>query len=434
MKKAFTLILLIFSLCAFGQGGILNRAKQKLKDKAVQRTENRIESGIDKGLDEVENGIDGKKQKSSEVEQPQKVQKDDTAPAPGKPSFESYSRYDFVPGQNVVYAEDFSQDVVGEFPLLWGTNNRGEVVTIKGLEGKWLRLFHTSELVSPQLKTLPANFTMEFDVVLTFPNEGYTYPNIIFKLLQTASGDKDGRAYLGDVTSVSQTNLTIVPGEEGSSTIALTTEVEGREYFNGGPKPLKKLSASYGKPAHVALWVQQSRLRMWINGEKIYDIPQAISPQLAFNRLGLGITTYFSDEEKIGVYLSNVRVAEGAADARNKLLTEGKWVTHGIQFDVASATIKPQSAGVLKEIAGILSENASLTIKIVGHTDSDGDDAKNLDLSKRRAAAVKEALVKTFGIEASRLQTDGLGETKPLKDNKTKEGKAENRRVEFIKL
>ncbi|HYO21861.1 MAG TPA: OmpA family protein, partial [Flavisolibacter sp.] len=90
--------------------------------------------------------------------------------------------------------------------------------------------------------------------------------------------------------------------------------------------------------------------------------------------------------------------------------------------------------GVLKEIASVLKENAAVKVKIVGHTDSDGDDAKNLELSKRRAAAVKAALEKEHGIEAGRLQTDGFGETKPVGPNTSKEGKAQNRRVEFIKI
>jgi outer membrane protein OmpA-like peptidoglycan-associated protein len=70
----------------------------------------------------------------------------------------------------------------------------------------------------------------------------------------------------------------------------------------------------------------------------------------------------------------------------------------------------------------------------VGHTDSDGDDAKNLDLSKRRAANVKNSLAKDFAIDASRIQTDGKGETEGVAPNTTSEGKAKNRRVEFIKL
>lgn len=430
MKKILFLILFLPMIGA-AQSGILNRVKQKAKDRAEQR----LDEGIDKALDKSEDELSGKQKNKNGIKGEATTDTDSkVAPPVSSPAFESYSRYDFVPGANVVYTEDFSQDVIGEFPLLWGTNNRGEVVTIKGTEGEWLRLFHTSELVSPQVKPLPSNFTVEFDMVLTFPNEGYVYPDIVLKLLQAGANDKDGRQYLNDVHSVSQTTFTISPGEEGSSTITLASRHKGEEYFNGGQRSLKKLDAYYGKPAHVAIWVQQSRLRMWLNGEKIYDIPQAIPADAVFNRLGLGVSSCYYDEEKVGVYLSNIRIAEGAADVRNKLLTEGKWVTHGIQFDVASAMVKPQSAGVLKEIAGFLKENPALQVKIVGHTDSDGDDAKNLDLSKRRAASVKESLVKSFGIDASRLQTDGLDETKPLKENTTKEGKAENRRVEFIRL
>jgi outer membrane protein OmpA-like peptidoglycan-associated protein len=101
---------------------------------------------------------------------------------------------------------------------------------------------------------------------------------------------------------------------------------------------------------------------------------------------------------------------------------------------VNAATIKPESGGVLKELGSLLNEHKEVKLKIVGHTDSDGADAANLELSKKRAAAVKDALVKEFGIDTSRLQTDGKGESIPVGDNKTKEGKAQNRRVEFIKL
>ncbi len=103
-------------------------------------------------------------------------------------------------------------------------------------------------------------------------------------------------------------------------------------------------------------------------------------------------------------------------------------------FDHASAVIRPESYGVLKEISSVLSENASVKIKVTGHTSNDGDDAANMQLSKQRAAAVKEFLAKEFSIDATRIETDGSGETKPVADNTTKEGKAQNRRVEFTKL
>jgi outer membrane protein OmpA-like peptidoglycan-associated protein len=132
--------------------------------------------------------------------------------------------------------------------------------------------------------------------------------------------------------------------------------------------------------------------------------------------------------------LSNIKLSSGAPDTRNKLITEGKFVTRGILFDVNSDKIKPESYGVLKDIANVLIENSAVRVKIVGHTDSDGSDADNLALSKRRAESVKNSLGKDFGIDASRIETDGKGESQPVDSNSTPEGKANNRRVEFLKL
>jgi len=132
--------------------------------------------------------------------------------------------------------------------------------------------------------------------------------------------------------------------------------------------------------------------------------------------------------------VSNIRIAVGAPDTRSKLLTEGKLVTYGIYFDVNKDVVKPESYGTLKSIAAVLTENPDVKVKIVGHTDSDGADAANLDLSKKRGASVKDELVKTFGIDASRLESDGMGETQPVAPNDNPSNKALNRRVEFIKL
>lgn len=115
------------------------------------------------------------------------------------------------------------------------------------------------------------------------------------------------------------------------------------------------------------------------------------------------------------------------------MITEGKFVSHGILFDVNSDRIKPESYGSLKDIANVLNENADVNVLIVGHTDSDGSDADNLELSKKRANAVMNSLVKDFNISQKRLSASGKGESAPIGDNKTTLGKAENRRVEFIK-
>ncbi|HRO71444.1 MAG TPA: OmpA family protein, partial [Chitinophagaceae bacterium] len=126
--------------------------------------------------------------------------------------------------------------------------------------------------------------------------------------------------------------------------------------------------------------------------------------------------------------------ATGKPDTRHKLMEEGKFSTTGILFDFQSAVIKPESYAVVKDIASVLKENGSIRVRVLGHTSSDGDDNANMELSKKRAQAVKDLLVSDFGIDASRLESEGKGETQPIADNKSKEGKVLNRRVEFIKL
>jgi OmpA-OmpF porin, OOP family len=428
---------MVFLSCGvFAQGGILNRVKQKAKDKVEQRAEQKVDEAMDKGLDETEKGLEGKKEKTKTGSEENETSAKTESVVTQKNDFQTYSRYDFVPGENIMYAEDFSQDVIGEFPLKWTTGNRGETVTIKGQSNKWMRMF-IGQFVSPEIKNLPENFTVEFDMLLTFLNNeeqsfGNIFPKFEMQVLQLTPGEDAGRLYTQDRDAKAKVGMIIQPAYEDRSTIYVQSDYDRSMYFEGGNKELKKFSENYQKPFHVAMWVQKQRLRLWINGEKIYDIPQAVSPGAVFNHIGFR-TADNSEEENVGVYVSNIKVAQGTPDMRSKLITEGKLVTHGILFDVASDKIKPESAGVLKAIAAVLKENPSVNIKIIGHTDSDGDNAKNLDLSKRRAAAVKQALSKDFQIAESRMLTDGLGETKPISDNTSKEGKAQNRRVEFIK-
>jgi outer membrane protein OmpA-like peptidoglycan-associated protein len=106
---------------------------------------------------------------------------------------------------------------------------------------------------------------------------------------------------------------------------------------------------------------------------------------------------------------------------------------YGIYFDFNEATIRPESEPVLREIADALRRNPRWSIRIEGHTDSIGGAAANLALSKRRAAAVKDALVKQYGISAARLTTDGFGATRPRESNATLQGRARNRRVELVR-
>jgi OmpA-OmpF porin, OOP family len=142
-------------------------------------------------------------------------------------------------------------------------------------------------------------------------------------------------------------------------------------------------------------------------------------------------------EGTIGGYRPNgirsLRVAESAPDFSTVINASGKYVTHGIYFDTDSDRLKPESGAVLKQVAAGLQKNPNLKLEVDGYTDSVGDSARNSDLSKRRAQAVMSVLVSQFGIEAGRLAVNGFGAAQPIASNDTADGRAANRRVEFLK-
>src|SRR5690606_32486061 len=202
---------------------------------------------------------------------------------------------------------------------------------------------------------------------------------------------------------------------------------DGYDYNVNGGSDIAPVQPN--KLNHVIIWVQNRRFRVYHAGQKVLDMPTLIPENTTFNRLRFSLWSQDGHP-----YISNIRFTTASPDMRSKLLTEGKIVSHGIYFDSGSDKIKPESYGTLKEIAKVLTENPDVKIKIVGHTDSDGADDLNLELSKKRAASVKTALTNDFGIDASRMETDGMGESQPISGNNTPEEKANNRRVEFIKL
>lgn len=139
------------------------------------------------------------------------------------------------------------------------------------------------------------------------------------------------------------------------------------------------------------------------------------------------------DADKPAVF-KNFKIADGAQmNMLGSIMTTGKFITHGISFDVNKAIVKPESMGIIGDVVKQLQDNPTLNIEIDGHTDSDGDATANMTLSQQRADAVKDALMQA-GIDAARLTSKGFGATKPIADNTTQSGKAENRRVEFIKM
>ena len=347
---------------------------------------------------------------------------------PSGASLETYSKYDFVPGEKVLVYEDFSQDAIGDFPENWNTNSAGETVTVSGEPGHWLMINKRGAFKPEDINNLPDNFTLEFDLIYSSDN----YIPFLQMLFISAGNGKDGKEPLNadfNYNKRSGVNLGIqpVPRDKGGiSTISTYTDGDKMmnnqiDFQNNGATKIK-----------VSIWRQKQRLRVYLDQNKVFDLPRAFASSETYNTMMFQTWSDFANQDKYMV--GNMKLAVGDPDTRNKLISEGKFSTTGILFDVNSANIKPESYGSLKDIADVLQDNANVHVKIIGHTDSDGDAASNLSLSKKRAEAVKSFLQSEFKIDASRMDTDGKGASDPMADNKTVAGKAQNRRVEFIKL
>lgn len=428
MFKFFN-ILMLAALPIWGNaqpGNFLNKVKNKVQQKVTQRVDARIDKSIDQGLDQVEG--------AATADQPVQERTSKTSSSSAKPAVKSFSRYDFIPGEKILYAEDFGQDALNELPLNWNTNGSGETAALDGLPGQWLRLHQPFVYLSGNQQPLPANFTAEFDLVLQLKNNGWMYPTFTVGFFDTDGQPGTDNGFLSNYKQHAALLATIYPAENATSRVLLEQFTEGKSSFKTEPKSFGELDRYYGQPVHVAIQVQQQRFRMWINATKLFDLPRLVDTTHVFSQLvfAVGQTNY--KEDQYAVYISNLKTATGLPDTRHKLLEEGRFSTTGILFAAGSAEILPASFGVIREIGSVLKANPTIRINIIGHTSSDGDDATNLELSRKRAAAVKTALVTDFGVDPAAIATEGRGETQPVADNATREGKALNRRVEFIKL
>ncbi len=419
-------------------GNLLEKAKQKTKSKVNQRVDQKMDNAIDKSLDKAENapkktnqdGTENSAESASSREEANSTGKKNTGN-----SLKSYSKFDFVPGEKLVAAEDFSQDAAGDFPAGWNTNGSGEIVTTNKSSGKYLMTQKEVIFYPEGIKNLPDNFTLEFDLMCTDEFSfysghfvvGFTSATDIGKDFTRFARFAEGRFDKGGGFEISF-HPQNAGGQVGMT--AFHSTFDHKEIIKNKADQ-DKLSEPDKTQAHISIWRQKNRVRVYMDEKKVWDIPRGLTDDLKLNAL------YFrnnaANNTNDAYYLGNIRLAVGAPDTRNKLVTEGKFVTHGILFDVNSDQIKPRSYGALKDIAQVLTENTNLKVLIVGHTDTDGEPAANLELSKKRAQAVKIFISKEFNIDSDRLQTDGKGETQPIEKNTTDEGKANNRRVEFLR-
>lgn len=378
-------------LAASAHGGLLDSAKQKLKDRAKQKAD----QAVDKTLDKTEAAATPE---AKEAEAAEATGDDAAAPEAAavadqqKPGQGAWANYDFKPGERVLFAEDFLKDEVGDFPRrLEFQDGAMELVEWQG--GRWLRLSNTSKFYVPLPEVMPSRYTMEFDFSVP-GGEMWIYPDqehAPYKYLVFANGGVGGV----DANPI-------------------------RARSNAQP-------ALRDQIVRARVMADGAYVKLYINDKRVVNVPNFGTERS--NKILFWCDAHEANPAMFG----NFRIAAGGKKLYDALAQAGRVATQGIYFDTGSDRIRPESTPTLKEIAAMLTEHPELKLLIEGHTDNVGAAASNQTLSDKRAAAVKVALVESFGADGARLTTKGLGATKPVAPNDTPEGRQNNRRVELVK-
>jgi outer membrane protein OmpA-like peptidoglycan-associated protein len=306
--------------------------------------------------------------------------------------------YDFIPGDEPIFVDDFASDHVGDFPrrLAFIAGNM-EVAEWSG--GRWLRATSNGSQFAIALPdSLPARYTLEFD---------YT------------GGDPSSDIFLdvhfSDAPNAQHLHFS-PPGNDppsaGIDRVAMT-----------------KLVTSDSAVRHARVLVDGSYAKVYVGSQRLANVPNAKLGRSDSVRFAIGLASPGKP-----VFVGNIRLAAGGRDLYDALAKEGHVATHGLFFAVGSATIRPESTPTLEKIGEMLKKHADLALEIEGHTDDTGSPEANQKLSEERAAAVRSYLVKSYEISPGRLTTKGFGASKPVASNDTPEGRQQNRRVELVKM
>lgn len=406
---------------------LAKKAQKKIEQEAEKRSQKRVNKAIDGAFDKAEEGIDdavsgnnatkqpstskNKKSKSKNASVSNSVNSEETQ-QDNIQSTLTWNSYDFVPGSEIIFEDNQQGEQNGEFPNKWdlvsgvveNANLNGENTIYFRQTGNFVNGI-TPLLKNPSADYLPDEFTVEFDAY--FEKGKYSNYRIYFYDAKIKSQKKLPKEFI-DI-NVNRLKYSY-------------TEIE-KQYPNTTFANIDKTKSQW---RHIAISFNKRALKAYLDETRLLNIPN-ITENLTGITIGCNHANSVNNQ-----FIKNIRIAKGAVPLYDKVLTDGKFVTTGIKFDVNKATIKPESMGTINYVVKMMQDNPDLNFSIEGHTDSDGSDATNQTLSEQRAKAVKNELIK-LGISSNRLSSKGWGESKPMVGNDTPEGKAQNRRVEFVK-
>ena len=332
----------------------------------------------------------------------------------------AYAKSDFVAGDEIIFEDLLTGEQLGEFPSKWDL--MAGVVEIAKLNGEnTINFVEDDSRINPLMEDpknyLPEIFTVEFDFWV--PGMG---------------ADVDYHIRFSDQQRNDLWEIILSRGGWKSNDNELFNLIEMEWGYNNPSDERvrgenENTSVSGNSWNHFALSFNKRALKIYINGIRIANIPNAKKPQW----WSIYNNTWGGFNGKGNMHIKNIRIAKGAVPLYDRMMSDGKFITYGITFDVGKATIKPESMGEINRIVQLMTENPDLKFSVEGHTDSTGNPASNQTLSEQRSQAIVAKLVE-MGIAKDRLTAVGKGQNSPIADNNTDEGRAKNRRVEFVKM
>ena len=402
MKKLILMLIVAFACAGTADAqGWLKKLGKVAEDAAKRTVENNVDRKTTEAVDDAMNPDDSSSEENTSRSKKTDYDWDDEDAEEGPQDTEAqYEQSDFVPGAVAFFEDDLVSEQMGEFPSKWDlVDGSADVANMKG---KKCIHFEPGTRIEPlmtnQQSYIPDVFTLEFDFWMNDPKT--------------------------EMRSYSKLEVTCR---------FMSTTGDWRDSGGGKTWEMKKNDWS-----HFAMSFNKRALKIYINNKRVINIPNCKSAvRMKIHQAEWG---GFHGNKN---YMTNFRYAKGAMELYEQKVTDmsavekaiaetGKFVTNNILFETGKATLKPESMEEIQKVADYMKKNPTARFEVQGHTDNQGSDAINDPLSQQRAESVVKAL-EGMGCDPFNMRAVGKGSHEPVADNKTDEGRAKNRRVEFIK-